>query len=145
MNPRYTLLIPVLLSALSLIFGCSKSETAEAVKQPDPYIAKVDTNEVASIDFRAKLKENREKQEAAANVDKLVASIQSFQEEMGRVPSNLVELVEMKYIDKIPVAPKNRKYVYKAEHGQVFEVVSDGKAEAEEQKDDTKSSTFIGQ
>ena len=142
---RLIMFFSVVMSGWSLLVGCSKPETAEAVEQPDPYIATINTNEVVGIDFREKLKENREKQADAAKVDKLVASIQSFQEEMGRVPSNLTELVEMQYIDKIPTAPRNRKYVYKAEHGQVFEVASDGRAKVEEEKDDTRSSTFIGQ
>ena len=132
-------------TALIAAFGCSKSERATAVKQPDPNIAGVNSNEVSSIDFREKLKENREKQKSAAAVDELVASIQRFQEEMGRVPSNLVELVEMRYIDRIPDPPKNRQYIYQSERGQILEVAENGRQVKEEKKDQRKSATFIGQ
>ena len=144
-NYLFKIFLPAGLLALLAILGCSKSELATAVKPPDPHIAVINTNEVAAIDFRAKLKENREKQKSASDIDELIASIQTFQEEMGRVPSNLVELVEMKYIGEIPQPPKNRKYVYQSNRGQVVEVEASGRPVAEEKKDDRKSATFIGQ
>ena len=137
----------LLLSGASLLLvGCGKKEErAKAVKQPDPTIQQVETNEVTSIDFREKIKENREKQVARVEFEELIASIQVFQEEMGRVPSNLVELVEMQYIERIPDPPPNVEYVYKNEHGQVFEVFSDGRTLEEEKKESVDASTFLGQ
>ena len=129
----------------ALLFGCGGKKRAEAIKQPDPSIRGMDTNEVVGIDFRSKLKENREKQSSAASMDILVDGIQRFQEEMGRVPSNLVELVEMQFLEKIPDPPVGVKYVYKNEHGQVLEAYSDGKPTESEVKDSAEATTFIGQ
>ena len=109
---------PLLLCAAGLIFaGCSEKSdktaagTNAAAGGSSPLTAPVDYLGAAA----------RAQQSAVKTVDtvSLNQAIQQFEVDHGRNPKDLNELVEQKYIAKIPQPPYGTKIVYDAATGTV--------------------------
>jgi hypothetical protein len=102
----------LLLLGLATIGGCSR-ERARAVAVP------ADGADGAQKDYRAMLDRIRTRQTAEANMAEIELARDRFLRERGRLPSNLVELVHLKYLVAMPQAPKGEEFLYDAVNGNI--------------------------
>ena len=61
-----------------------------------------------------------EKQKARKEIESLERAMRSFQMEIGRLPTNLVELVRTKYITAIPKAKDGTRIYYDPLRGHIY-------------------------
>jgi hypothetical protein len=67
--------------------------------------------------YREVFERSRNKAKTADTVQAIQDAIQRFQRDVGRVPSNLVELVVRRYIPGVPQLPGNNRLAYDASMG----------------------------
>jgi len=73
----------------------------------------------APVDYLAAVARAEQSAVKTVDVASLTQAIQQFNVEEGHYPKDLNELVELKYIPKIPAVPYGMKLVYDASSGQV--------------------------
>ena len=130
--------------ALSLLLAaCSKSERARSTRNADPEVVSIGTNEISKIDYRQRLKDRRENIPEDEKVFALRQKIAQFQLEIGRVPTNLHELIKHQYVEVLPEAPPGKKYVYNNERGNLYQVFVDPTKEQAEKEADSKDTRFL--
>ncbi len=85
--------------ALLMVFGpaCGRQEAA---------------SEAELRDYRPVLAHTRQRQAAAQSAWQIEQAIGTFQRQMGRYPSNLVEIVKAGFIERIPEPPPGMGYLY---------------------------------
>ena len=54
------MVLPGMIALSLLLAACSKEERARATRNADPEITNVDTNEIANVDYRKRMKDRRE-------------------------------------------------------------------------------------
>ena len=70
-------------------------------------------------DYAGMLDRVRDRQKSAAVVGTIQEGLKRFQIDLGRLPTNLYELVSLKYVKDIPEAPEGFAYYYDPVHGNV--------------------------
>ncbi len=68
-------------------------------------------------DYSDVLRRVREKHADTQKLDRLRTSIETFQIDLGRPPSNIVEMVKVGYLKEIPEAPAGMMYHYDPTNG----------------------------
>ncbi len=66
----------------------------------------------AGKDYRQMLVRSRSRQAVQMNQTAIQSALQRFQVDLARFPTNLGELVRLKYMDEIPPLPENLAYSY---------------------------------
>ena len=99
--------LSVILTLLCLAsVGCGKKKTAESDSETNT-VSSASTNHYVSMVARVK------KRQALQNeIDGLHINLKRFQTSFGRLPTNLVEMVQMGYLDKIPEIPVELELSY---------------------------------
>ncbi|HMP83194.1 MAG TPA: hypothetical protein PKA41_10885 [Verrucomicrobiota bacterium] len=107
-----TILLACVASAF-LLAGCgSKSESPKDTSSSGSPLT-------APVDYLDAVGKAQQKAVKTVDVATLTQAIQMFQVQEDRNPKDLNELVQMKYIAKIPEAPYGSKIVYDAKTGTV--------------------------
>ncbi len=91
----------LLLAALSLA-GCSQ-ERSRAVNEQSA---------AGQKDYRQMIQRARTRQNAQNTLAQMQEALQSFQRDMGRLPTNIVELVTRNYIRTIPALSPGQQFAY---------------------------------
>lgn len=99
------------LALLALAISCSR-ERSRAVEA-------VAAEGAEERDYRGMLERARERQAPDALIATVEKSIQRFQFELARLPTNLMELVVLGYLPEIHPAPDGFAYSYDPVHGNV--------------------------
>lgn len=106
-------LLPIV--ALALVSGCgdgkSKSASGETNASSNPL--------TAPVDYLGAVGKAQQLAVKTVDVASINSAIQLFQTEHGRYPKDLNELVQEKFLGKIPAAPYGKQIVYDATTGQV--------------------------
>jgi len=68
----------------------------------------------------------REKNQPMRDLVLVKSCIERYQVDIGRLPSNLVELVDLGYLDAIPALPEGKAYNYDSKIGQLRIITVDG-------------------
>jgi hypothetical protein len=89
------------------------------------------------------MKDRRENMPEDEKVFALRQRIYQFQLEIGRVPTNLHELIRHQYVTDLPKPPPGKKYVYDAERGNLYQVFVDPTKEQAEKEADSKDTSFL--
>ena len=105
------------LAASLLLVGCGQSSDKPA--QPTNGAASSSSPLSAPADYVGALGKAQQSAVKTVDVSSLNQAIQLFNVENGRNPKDLNELVETKFIPKIPDAPKGMKLQYDATAGKV--------------------------
>ena len=100
-----------------LLVGCGQSSDKPA--QPTNGAASSSSPLSAPADYVGALGKAQQSAVKTVDVSSLNQAIQLFNVENGRNPKDLNELVETKFIPKIPEAPKGMKLEYDAAAGKV--------------------------
>ena len=106
---RYQLLFLACFAMLGLWIGCKRTPL-----MPEPA-----TENQEQTDYKEALEKNRERTLANRQRDELTRAIRAYLGDMGKTPSNLTQLVEFDYIDKVPKAPDGLQYIYDNNKGNV--------------------------
>ena len=86
----------------------------------------VRTNEEGSKDYREMLTRVRDRRKAKDDLALLRKSIEDCQIRIGRLPTNLVELVRLGYVEQIPTPPSGAQYMYDPVRGRIDLIRQDG-------------------
>jgi hypothetical protein len=105
------------LAASLALIGCG--ESSDKPPQPTNGAAKGSSPLNAPADYVGALGKAQQTAVKTADTTSLNQAIQMFGADQGRNPKDLNELVEKKYIAKIPAAPNGMKLEYDAEAGKV--------------------------
>lgn len=105
----------VCFGVLALGTGCGKSGSTDAQSQTNASSSPL----TAPVDYLGALGQGKQYAEKTVDTVTINRDIQMFQEEEGRLPKDLNELVEKKYLPRIPQAPYGTKLVYDATNGVV--------------------------
>jgi len=108
------LLLPVL--ALLLTTGCSPSGSSS---QPASTNASANATNADNVPYYGAMIKAQRNAGATADVASLNQAIGQFQIDKGRFPKDLDELVQEKYLKKVPDAPYGMKIDYDATSGAV--------------------------
>lgn len=101
----------VLFTALTcLAFAACSQERSRAVKEP---------GEAKGRDYREMIQRSRARGREQDALQKMQDAIGRFHLEIGRLPTNIMELVARRYVETIPTLPANQQFEYKAELGVV--------------------------
>jgi len=73
----------------------------------------------APVDYLGAMDKAKQKAVKTVDLASLTQAIQMFNVSEGRYPKDLNELVQLKYIARIPAVPYGKKIVYNAANGQV--------------------------
>ena len=113
---KYILLIPLL---LFVFVSCGKKEESggSGFKIPDK-VGKSMKNTFRKVKSAGSGALNKTKA-AGGNTMYLKNKVNTFQRQEGRYPSSLQELVQKRYINEIPPAPKGMRFVYDSRTGKV--------------------------
>ncbi len=108
----------ILLGAALSVAGCSDNSSSSA-SAPGTNTSSSGNPVTAPVDYLSAVA--RAQQSAVKTVDtvSLNQAIQQFGVDHGRNPKDLNELVEQKYIPKLPQPPYGTKFVYDANTGTV--------------------------
>jgi hypothetical protein len=110
----------VLLPVLALLFaGCKPSDSSTAGTGSSNSGSSNDSVLQAPANYVNGLGRAERNAGATADVASLNQAIGAFQIDKGRFPNNLDELVQEKYLTKVPDAPFGMKIDYDAATGQV--------------------------
>lgn len=101
----------ILLSAAVVLAACS-GERSRAVNEPGPQ-----NGGTGGRNYREVFERSRNKSKTADTVEGMQAAIQRFHRDVGRMPTNLVELVVRRYIPGIPELPGSNRFAYDASMG----------------------------
>ena len=107
-------LLPVMV--LFLVAGCDKSGSSS---QPAPATAAANSTQADNVPYIGALAKAQRNAGATADVASLKPAIDQFQLDKGRYPKDLNELVQEKYLSKIPDAPYGMKLDYDPATGAV--------------------------
>lgn len=104
----------ILFAAFLLVFTCIACQKKEELPAPQAPVAKEDSAPAGYLSSVAKAKQSMEK-----NIDTVALNnaIQLFGAQEGRNPTNLNELVDKKYLPKLPAAPFGTSIRYDAKEG----------------------------
>ena len=109
--------MPLVLSGVFLAFaGCGGSETSSTTETNAPSSGNPLT---APVDYLGAVGEAKQRSIKTIDTASLTKAIQMFHVSEGRFPKELNELVQLRYIAKIPEAPHGQKIIYNATNGQV--------------------------
>jgi hypothetical protein len=116
--------LPLLIAA-GLLVGCGEKSDNQA--QPTNTQASAPTNTTTSggslltapVDYLGAAAKAQQSAVKTVDVTSLNQAIQLFNVQEGRYPKSLDELVEQKYLGRLPTAPYGMKIVYDANSGQV--------------------------
>jgi hypothetical protein len=111
---KSTVLLP--LAALFFVIGCSPSGGSS---QTDSTNASANATNVDNVPYLGGLARAKRNAGATADVASLNQAIGQFQIDKGRFPKDLDELVQEKYLTKLPAAPYGMKLDYDASTGHV--------------------------
>jgi hypothetical protein len=108
----------VLLPIVALFFttGCSPSGSSS---QPPSTNASANATNADNVPYYGAMIKAKRNATTVADVSSLKPAIDQFQVEKGRFPKDLNELVQEKYISKVPDAPHGFKIDYDAATGVV--------------------------
>ncbi len=101
------------LPLLGLLAACGGSQN-KAVAQEDPQAAAQRAQRYEEMIARAEKKAADGRSE-----ERLQEAIARFQQEIGRVPTNLTEIVSVGVLKELPKAPPGRQFYYAPEMGRV--------------------------
>jgi hypothetical protein len=94
-----------------LLTGCGDSNSSSGTSSGNPANA--------PAEYVGALAQAKQKAVKTVDLSSVTKAIQMFQVEEGRLPKDLNELVEKKYLPKIPDAPMGMKLSYDASTGTV--------------------------
>jgi hypothetical protein len=95
----------------ALLTGCGDSSSSSGSSSGNPADA--------PAEYVGALAQAKQKAVKTADLSSVTKAIQMFQVDEGRLPKDLNELVEKKYLPKIPDAPLGTKLSYDANTGTV--------------------------
>lgn len=108
-------ILAISLLSTALLVGCgdSGSKSTKATNETSSSVITAPVDYLGAID--------KAQQQAIKTVDvaSINKAIQNFQVSEDRLPKSLEELVQMKYLPKMPEAPRGKKIVYDANAGTV--------------------------
>lgn len=115
-----------LLLAAALAGGCgqtadtsSNSTTAAAPPTPATNAPSGGSVATAPVDYLQSITRQEQAAMKTADVSKLNEDVQLFNAQEGRYPKDLNELVEKKYIGRLPDLPPGVKFAYDSQKGNV--------------------------
>ena len=94
---------------LLLAAGCSQ-ERSRAVNEPASAKEK---------DYRQMVERVRNRQSSQRSLELLQDGVRNFQKDIGRLPTNIIELVIRRYVPAIPSLPPGQQFYYDPVHGNV--------------------------
>ena len=103
-----TLYILTIVTGLALMAACKKEPPP-----PDP---------TENVDYREMLTKVREREDNRAGLNEIKDALKEFQRDAGRMPSNLVELVKFRYLEKLPDPPEGMDYVFDDVTGNIRQI-----------------------
>ena len=95
--------VPVFSVVIFACTGCSP-ERSHAVNEAEA--------NSGQGDFRKMIERTRARQSAQNTLEEMQAAVQKFQSELGRLPTNIAELVVRKYVKAIPQLPADQHFEY---------------------------------
>lgn len=98
----------LLAAALALILCACTEQRSRAVNEP----AAGKGGKGGKVDFQAMIERSRNRQHTQDTVQTMQQAIRRFHSEIGRVPTNLAELVNRRYIPRIPQLPAGQQFAY---------------------------------
>lgn len=81
--------------------------------------AVTETTAGGNHDYRQMIERARNKQSSQHALDGLQDGIRAFQTDIGRLPTNITELVLRHYVKSIPTLPPGQQFFYDPVHGNV--------------------------
>lgn len=103
-----------------LLAGCRKQEDPPAAP-PVPHASKSgDSVATAPVDYLARAGKAEQSMEKKIDTTSLNSAVELFNVQEGRYPKDLNELVEKKYLPKLPTPPFGTKFQYDAKEGKVM-------------------------
>ena len=100
-----------------LLAGCGDASKVAPVTPPDYGNEEGEPKTYADL-----IANTRKKVQVINDYHELRHGVESFKKEIGRNPSNLVELVQKRYIDEIPKARSGYRYDFSYELGVILTV-----------------------
>jgi hypothetical protein len=107
------------IAASALLVGCGGESDKSATANATNTASSGSTPLTAPADYVGALGKAKQTAEKTADLATLNQAIQMFNVEKGRNPKDLNELVDEKYVPKIPPAPYGTKLDYDAASGKV--------------------------
>lgn len=101
--------LPCLVLAVLAVAGCSQ-ERSRAVNEPASAKEK---------DYRQMVDRVRNRQTSQRSLELLQDGVRNFHRDIGRLPTNIVELVIRRYVSAIPSLPPGQQFYYDPVHGNV--------------------------
>lgn len=102
-----------------LLTGCHKEETAPAPGTATTASKENDSIVTAPVDYLARVGKAEQSMEKKIDTASLNNAVELFNAQEGRYPKDLNELVEKKYLGKLPAPPVGMKFQYDAKEGKV--------------------------
>lgn len=100
--------------------GCSKQENTPASPPVPPASSKEgDSLATAPVDYLARVGKAGQAMEKKLDTVSLNSAVELFNAQEGRFPKDLNELVEKKYLGKLPAPPFGMKLQYDPKEGKV--------------------------
>ena len=91
------------------VVACSQ-ERSRAVNEPASAQEK---------DYRQMVERVRNRQTSQRSLELLQDGVKNFQRDIGRLPTNIIELVIRRYVSAIPSLPPGQQFYYDPVHGNV--------------------------
>ena len=101
---RITCIHASLLAALCLLSGCGGDRASGSTSPKD---------------YRARMNEAIQKKARNETLYQIAGAVNRFRDEVGRLPTNLNEIVDYGYMPRIPKAPDGMAYYYNSAAGNV--------------------------
>ena len=99
--------------AATVFSGCGEKQTAGSTDGTSS------SPVTAPVDYLEAVHKGQQRAVSVTDTAAITKAVQLFQTEHGRLPKDLNELVEEKFLPRIPEAPHGSKIVYDPQTGQV--------------------------
>lgn len=102
------------MAAIGFLAGCSGP-----VETTEPAHAATNTTASESRDYGEVILRVRERQDDSESIFILGEALNAFRAEVGRSPTDLIELLETGFLDEMPEAPAGMYYAYNVTNGMI--------------------------
>lgn len=107
-----------------ILSSCSGRQEKETQAPEKPSTAETSSTEsgnplTAPVDYLGAVANAKNRMESKLAISSLTQAIQLFKAQEGRLPASLDELVSKQYVRALPQLPRNLKYQYDPNTGQV--------------------------